>query len=136
MSAAKNCRDDFNSGDVIMDAMIFGDMSTMEELWKAPFYFAFYILLHFILPLAVCAVCGAICSKQMKKKGYRNPEAWFACGFFLVFLGVIICLVMPKRKTENTELPPEQPQSIRCQGCGMINAPGTKFCSGCGNKLN
>ncbi len=29
-----------------------------------------------------------------------------------------------------------QQPGVRCEGCGMINAPGTKFCSGCGNKLN
>ena len=134
-----------------MYAMIFGDMSTMKDLWKAPFYFAFYILLHFVLPLAVCIVCGVFCSKQMRKKGYRNPEAWFACGFFLVFIGVIICLLMPKRNTENTELSPKQPpqnfeqyvnppvqtqpQGIPCQSCGKMNPPYSKFCNECGEKL-
>ena len=28
-----------------------------------------------------------------------------------------------------------QPQGVRCQTCGMINAQGSTFCSTCGNKL-
>lgn len=27
-----------------------------------------------------------------------------------------------------------QPQGVRCQSCGMINQPGTAFCSQCGEK--
>lgn len=30
---------------------------------------------------------------------------------------------------------PEQPQGVICPGCGQKNAPGTKFCGGCGEKL-
>ena len=28
-----------------------------------------------------------------------------------------------------------QPQGVRCQSCGMMNAPGSTFCAGCGNKI-
>lgn len=35
---------------------------------------------------------------------------------------------------------PNQPmsnqQGVRCQSCGMMNAPGSTFCAGCGNKMN
>ena len=29
----------------------------------------------------------------------------------------------------------QQPQGIRCNSCGMMNAPDSTFCAGCGNKI-
>ncbi len=31
---------------------------------------------------------------------------------------------------------PGQMAGVRCQSCGMMNAPGSTFCAGCGNKMN
>ncbi len=30
---------------------------------------------------------------------------------------------------------PGQMAGVRCQSCGMMNAPGSTFCAGCGNKI-
>ncbi len=29
----------------------------------------------------------------------------------------------------------QQPEGVKCLGCGAVNAPGTKFCAECGTKL-
>ena len=109
-----------------------------------------FVIFGFILTF----VLGFVCMSIMKKKGYDMPAAWFCCGFFLGVIGLVICLVMQDKTKQmppynNGQYPNQQygqpyqpqqpymqPQGVRCQSCGMMNAPGSTFRAGCGNKMN
>ncbi len=136
-------------------------------------------------------IWGFVVQSVMRNKGYQNLGAWFACGFFLGVIGVIIAATRPDLRQQpfqngnpymnpygqpmqppygqppypnqqfqgqppygqppygqppypnqpyaqppfNQPMMNQQPQGTRCQSCGMINSPDTKFCIQCGKKL-
>ena len=121
---------------------IFGsDLSRVEPFLKV------MVFLIFGLPvLMIELVIGLRCRDRMKSKGYANCNSWFFIGFFLSFIGLIICLCMPDKGSpmppgpgfEQYVNPPvhDRQMEVQCPQCGAMNPTGSNFCNGCGNKLN
>lgn len=66
--------------------------------------------------LVIMLICGLIARAIVKSKGFEKTAAWFFCGFFLGFIGVIIAAVQQDKRPNGsyypqypTGAPPQQP---------------------------
>ena len=137
-----------------MDLTIFGDdLSGISHI--ASFFRIISILgIYFLVSFPV----GLFCRTLMKTKGYDGSKG-FLLGFFLSFVGMVICAFMPFQNAETPYQPQygqpyepqygqppygqpmqgqpmmNQPQGVQCASCGMINPPNAQHCMQCGEKL-
>lgn len=73
---------------------------------------AFFFTLARIFFICTSITLGFYCMILMKKKGYNTPALWFLLGFFLSFIGLIICLL--KKEIHYTTIMYQQPYDQYC----------------------
>ena len=52
--------------------------------------------------LTVCLICGIVCFLFAKERG-KNPFVWFAIGFVLSIIGVVIITLIKNKKNKKIE---------------------------------
>lgn len=91
-------------------------------------------------------IWGMVCQSIMRNKGYEETGVWFACGFVLGLIGVIIAACQPNQQAPMTNYyngqhgsPPSHSRAnstVKCRSCGEINSLGSTHCLSCGTSLS